>query len=352
MQYSWPNVYFQWLDYARENVMPEYPKRAKLLLLLNFFEQNTDEQHPKSMSDILHYMQSAGLTVERKSVYSDIALLRDLGYDIIKTSEGVASYFMGSRRMEPAEAEIFAGAVSAARFITQKKSVELIEKLGSVFSKPQAAQFSRRLELARALKTKNEEIYYNIDKIVTALNTHKKISFQYFEYLPSKQQQMRKEGRRYLATPYTLMWFEDAYYVICNMDKYDNLSHFRVDRMAKIEVEAAGARRIDEVSEYKNYIDFDEYHRSVFSMFGGEPKNVRIRFHESLATTVFDRFGLDTVVSDISGAFFTISVNVRISPGFISWLTIFGNRSEVLAPESLREEIKTLIRSLGGLYGV
>ena len=87
-------------------------------------------------------------------------------------------------------------------------------------------------------------------------------------------------------------------------------------------------------------------------MFGGEPKNVRIRFHESLATTVFDRFGLDTVVSDISGAFFTISVNVRISPGFISWLTIFGNRSEVLAPESLREEIKTLIRSLGGLYGV
>ena len=330
--------------------MQDYPKRAKLLLLLQFFQQESDEENPKTMGEIIGYLAERGISAERKSIYADITLLRDLGYDIIKTQDGGTSYFLGSRDMEPAEAEIFAGAVSAARFITQKKSTELIHKLGLRFSRRQAAQFSSRLELARAQKTKNEEIYYNIDKIVSAQNASKKISFQYFEYLPDKTRRPRKDGRRYLASPYTMMWFEDALYLICNIDKYDNLSHFRVDRMAGIAVEESEARSIKEVSEYQNYIDYDEYHRSVFSMFGGKPQTVRMRFHESLATTVFDRFGLDTVVTVNMGEWFTISVSVRVSPGFLSWLTLFGDRAEVLAPQNLRNDIKTLFGSIGALY--
>ena len=146
------------------------------------------------------------------------------------------------------------------------------------------------------------------------------------------------------------MWFEDAYYLVCNIDKYDNLSHFRVDRMAKVQVLCDDLRKISEVSEYKNYIDFDEYHRSVFSMFGGNSKNVRIRFREELATTVFDRFGLDVNVSEIRNGWFTISVSVRVSPGFRSWLTIFGDKTEVLSPDSLRHDIKSMIESLGSVY--
>ena len=185
----------------------------------------------------------------------------------------------------------------------------MLFRSGSLFSRAQGVTFHNRLELARTLKTKNEEIYYNVDRIVHAQNTQKKISFLYFEYMPDKTQRLRREGRRYTASPYSLMWFEDAYYLVCNIDKYDNLSHFRVDRMAKVQVLCDDLRKISEVSEYKNYIDFDEYHRSVFSMFGGNSKNVRIRFREELATTVFDRFGLDVNVSEIRNGWFTISVS-------------------------------------------
>ena len=331
--------------------MNAYPKRAKLLLLLQYFERYTDEQHPKNMYDILRFLEENGVGAERKAVYADISLLCDLGYDIIKTRGRSSGYFLGARRMEIAEAEICASAVSAAKFITQKKSTELIKKLGSLFSDAQSAVFRMRQGLARTQKTRNEEIYYNIDRIVLAQNTNKKISFQYFEYMPDKTKRLRKGGSRYVASPYSLMWYEDADYLICNIDKYDNLSHFRADRMEKVEVLGEDARPIGEVSEYKNYLDFDAYHRSVFGMFGGQPKNVRIRFRETLATPVFDRFGLDADVTDIRDGWFTVSVTVRLSPGFISWLTIFGDQAEVLSPHSLRDDIRALIGSLGRLYG-
>ena len=330
--------------------MAEYPKRAKTLILLQYFQRYTDEKHPKSINDILQHLQDNGISAERKAVYSDINLLRDTGYDIIKVSGRIPSYFLGERSMELAEAEICASAVAAARFITRKKSKELLQKIGSFFSKDQSLMLRERFELARTLKTKNEEIYYNIDRIVSAQNENNKITFLYFEYLPDKTLRLRKDGKRYTASPYTLMWFEDAFYLVCNIDKYNNLSHFRVDRMAKVEVIDEKQRNIDEVSEYKNYIDFDEYHRSVFSMFGGKLQNVRIRFKDELATAVFDRFGLDVNVSDRKDGWFTVSVHVRVSPGFLSWLTIFGGNAELLSPKSLRDDIRNMIETLSGVY--
>lgn len=331
--------------------MNTYPKRAKLLLLLRFLKSETDEQNPKTVAEIIEHLSSFGIDAERKSVYKDIELLRDLGYDIIKLKNGrEVAYYLAGKLFEQAEAEIFASAICAAKFVTQKKSSELIDKIAGIFSKNQSRAFKQRLELARTKKTKNDEVYYNIDKIITASNASKRISFQYFEYLPNKTQRIRKDGRRYKASPYSLVWFEDALYLVCNIDKYDNLSNFRVDRMTGIEILEQKARNIEEVSEYKNYLDFDDYHKSVFGMFGGQRKIVRIRFHESLATAVFDRFGLDVQVSDIRDGWFTISANVRISPGFISWLTIFGDKARVLSPRSLIEEIKTMIRNLTTVY--
>jgi len=331
--------------------MDDFPKRARILLLLKYLTEQTDEQHPKKMTEILEYLEHAGAGAERKAVYADIGILRDLGFDVIMTNDRAGGYFLGQRTMELAEAEVCAGAISAARFMTEKKSRELIHKLGDPFGCAASSRFRERMELARTQKTHNEEIYYNIDRIVRAQDAGKKISFLYFEYMPDKTQRFKKDGQRYLASPYTLMWYEDCYYLVSNIDKYDNLSHFRVDRMSRVEITDEDIREISEVSEYKNYIDFDEYHRSVFGMFGGTPQSVRIRFRDELATAVFDRFGLEIAVSDIRDGWFTVSVSVRVSQGFLSWLTIFGDKAEVLAPDSLRQDIIALIGSLGRLYG-
>lgn len=330
--------------------MNDYPKRARTLLVLKYLQEHTDEYNPKQMSDILAFLRDAGIEAERKSVYGDLNLLREVGFDVIKTTDKTTAYFLGQRPLEMAEAQVCASAISAARFMTERKSRELLRKLGDFFGAVQSQSFRSSLELARAQKTRNEEIYYNIDRIVHAQSLGRKITFLYFEYMPDKTQRLKRNGQRYCASPYTLMWFEDAYYLICNIDKYDNLSHFRVDRMTRVELSGEDRRDIGEVSEYKNYIDFDDYHRSVFGMFGGEPRSVRIRFRSELATAVFDRFGLDVSVSDIRDGHFTVSVNVRVSPGFISWLTIFGEKAEVLSPDSLREQIISFISELSRVY--
>lgn len=330
--------------------MSDYPKRARVLLVLDYFVKHTDEQNPRQLSDIIAYLHQNGIDAERKTLYTDIYLLRELGYDIVKTHEGKSAYFLGQRPLEMAEAQICASAVAAARFVTERKSHELIRKLADNFGTVQSASFRNRMELARTQKTHNEEVYYNVDKIVHAQLGGNKISFLYFEYMPDKSQRLKRQGQRYKASPYTLMWFEDAYYLVCNIDKYDNLSHFRVDRMTRVEIENQLLRPICEVSEYKNYIDFDDYHKSVFGMFGGKLQSVRIRFHEELATAVFDRFGLDADVSEITDGGFTVSANVRVSPGFISWLTIFGDRAVVLSPQSLREQIRIWLESLTSIY--
>lgn len=330
--------------------MNDYPKRTRILLILKYLTEHTDEYHPKQMTDILEHLQQNGINAERKSVYKDLNLLRDIGYDIIKTTDRQSAYFLGERTLEMAEAQVCASAISAARFMTERKSKELIIKLGDFFGHAQSLSFRSRMELARTQKTHNEEIYYNIDRIVHAQSLGKKITFLYFEYKPDKTQQLKRDGQRYSASPYTLMWFEDAYYLVCNIDKYDNLSHFRVDRMTHVEISDQDQRSISEVSEYKNYLDFDDYHRSVFSMFGGKLQTVRIRFSEDLATAVFDRFGLDVNVTNIRDGHFTVSVTVRVSPGFISWLTIFGDKAEVLSPDGLREQISDLLSSLAHVY--
>ncbi len=326
--------------------MGVYPKRARILLLLKYFMRHTDEQNPKRLSEIIGYLKQKGIQAERKALYADINLLRDMGFDIVKTTAGKTVYFLGQRVLEMAEAQICASAIAAARFVTQKKSRELIKKLTHGLSIEQGASLTGNMELARTQKTHNEEIYYNIDKITLAQSVKKKISFLYFEYMPDKTLRLKRQGQRYFASPYTLMWFEDAYYLVCNIDKYDNLSHFRVDRMTNVNIEDSAIRSINEVSEYKNYIDFDEYHKSVFGMFGGEPQHVRIRFKDELSSAVFDRFGLDVDVTDVRDGGFTISASVRVSPGFISWLMIFGDKANVLSPQSLREQIHGWVNSL------
>jgi predicted DNA-binding transcriptional regulator YafY len=331
--------------------MPKNPnQKLKLLYMMRILQEKSDEAHPLTMSQIMEELFRYDIKAERKSVYDDLEALRSYGLDVEKTKGRSCGYYIANRVFELPELKLLVDAVQSSKFITRKKSDELIKKVESFASVHEAQLLQRQVYVANRVKSMNESIYYNIDKIVRAVGANQKISFLYFEYLPDKTLQLRRDGRRYEASPYSLMWFEDAYYLVCNMDKYDNLSHFRVDRMTRVEIMDEPRRPVGEVSEYKNYIDFDEYHRSVFFMFGGKPQQVRIRFCDDLATAVFDRLGLDVDVSNIKDGCFTVSASVRVSPGFLSWLTVFGDKAEVLYPESLREDMKQLIASLAGVY--
>ena len=165
-------------------------QKGKLLYLLRFFETYTDEEHHGSMEDILSYLRQNDIQAERKSVYSDIETLREFGYDIILQKR--SGYFLASRVFETPELKLLVDAVQASRFITSKKSEELIRKLESLTSRQEGVKLKRQLYVANRNKAVNENIYYSIDQIYSAISLNKKIRFQYFEWNVKKCLQFLK----------------------------------------------------------------------------------------------------------------------------------------------------------------
>ncbi|MCL2588261.1 MAG: WYL domain-containing protein [Oscillospiraceae bacterium] len=234
--------------------------------------------------------------------------------------------------------------MQSSRFITTKKSGELIQKLSGLTSRHQAKGLRRQVFTAERPKAINEGVYYNIDTIHLAIHDGFQINFQYFDYDLSKTRAYRRDGEQYQLTPLALCWSDDNYYLICYNAKYDALNHYRVDRMSAVSLCAEKADKID-----NSRFDVSEHVQRLFGMFGGEVVRARLWFDQSLINTVLDRFGIEVPLHK-SGAGFEVTVDISTSPVFLGWIAQFGGKAEILAPDSLRKSMRTMIRELGERY--
>lgn len=154
------------------------------------------------MPEILSSLEKYDVTAERKSIYDDLEALRVFGIDIIGEQRNKTYYYrVGKRDFELAELKLLVDVVQSSKFITAKKSNELIKKLENLASKYEASQLQRQVYVARRIKTMNESIYYNVDKIHTAIGANVKIKFQYFQWNVDKKMELRKNRELYLVSP-------------------------------------------------------------------------------------------------------------------------------------------------------
>ena len=320
--------------------MPKNPKqKQKLLYIMKFFLEKTDEEYGVTVADIIDYLDGCDIIAERKSIYSDIENLRDFGLDIVKTKVGKISLFsLVSRDFETQELKLLVDAVQSSKFITQKKSRDLIKKIEGLTSHNQAKELHRQVIVANRVKTSNEEIYRNIDSISRAINHRKKISFCYTQWAVSRTgakkiiKVRRHDGERYLVTPKSLTWDDENYYLIAYDKAADTLKHFRVDKMEDILVEEMrgdGSKAVDR-------FDLAVYTKQVFGMYGGELVSVKLRFDDALIGVVVDRFSDKVIISPNSDGTFTVTADVMLSPQFFGWLFSFGDQAKLLAPKSAR----------------
>lgn len=318
--------------------------KMKLLYLMKIFLERTDEEHALSMQEILNALAEFRIKAERKSIYTDMELLRQYGLDIEMVKTKTVKYYISSRDFELPELKLLVDAVQSSHFITAKKSNELIKKLSALASVHQAKQLKRQVYLAEQAKPLNESIYYNVDAIHTAINEKHKISFQYFDYNVDKKRVYRRDGELYIHTPVALCWNDDKYYLICYNTKYDDFTHYRVDRMNKVEVLEEKAEKID-----NKRFSIAEHTKKNFGMFGGELTQATLRFDNELVNAVLDKFGTDVLLSK-KGEQFEITVEVSNSPVFLSWIFQFGEKAEIIAPEGLRLSMKESIEKVRGKY--
>lgn len=322
-------------------------QKLKLLYLMKILLQKTDETHGITMPEIISELNAYGISAERKGLYNDMECLRTYGMEIAGYQEERAYYYkVVDRQFELAELKLLVDSVQSAKFITTKKSRELIEKITGLASKYEATQLNRQVYMAERIKTKNEGIYYNVDAIYNAIAENVKITFQYFQWNIKKQMELRHDGALYQVSPWALSWDDDNYYLIAYDEKEEKIKHFRVDKMLHIEMteEKREGRWV-----FKEF-DIAVYARKMFGMFDGEEEMVKILCHNSLAGVMIDRFGKDISLIPVDEEHFSVTVRVAVSRQFLSWVMALGEGAKIIGPDVVVEQVKTEVERLVKQY--
>lgn len=323
-------------------------QKLKLIYLMKILLEKTDETHSITMSEIIDALQAYGIGAERKSLYDDLETLRVYGMDIIGTQEDRKYYYhVGNRQFELAELKLLVDSVQSAKFITEGKSNELIKKIEGLASQYEASQLHRQVFVNGRVKTMNESIYYNVDRIHTAIAENSRIRFRYFQWNVDKEMELRHNGAVYEVSPWALSWDDENYYLIAYDSIQGIIKHFRVDKM--LNIESSGEQR--EGKQMFKSFNMAAYARKTFGMYGGVEEWVRIKCDNSLAGVMIDRFGKDVSMTRLNEKQFVATVDVAVSRQFMAWVIGLGDGAEIIGPESVVDEMRKEIKRLAGQYG-
>lgn len=316
-------------------------QKLKLLYLCKILLERTDEAHPMTVAQMGEELEKLGIHAQRKSLYSDLCSLREFGLDLVCCRSRTTSYFVANRGFELPELKILADAVACSRFITEKKSAQLVGKISRLASGPEASLLERQVFVRGRAKTQNEQIYYNVDTVHRAIALGRAVAFRYFGYRVDWAsphhwtKQYRRGGEKHVAFPYALVWNDENYYMTACYEQYGGITNFRVDKMEQIEILPPDAFRKPEGSSFSPA----EYSKKVFGMFSGNGQRVTLRFDNSLIGVVLDRFGKDVVIRKADGAGFAVTFEAIAGPTMLGWIFEFGSKVRILEPESLAREL-------------
>lgn len=324
--------------------MKKSNQKLKLLYLASIFAEKTDEEHSITIPEIICELEKYDVSAERKSLYDDLECLKLYGLDICSVKSRSTGYYLASRDFELPELKLLVDSVQSSKFITSKKSMELISKIEKLTSKEYAKKLHRQVYVTNRVKTPNEQIYYNVDKIHDAIAVGKQITFKYFSYDIAKNKVYRKNGELYTESPVTLTWDDENYYLITYKEKYSGYTHYRVDKMENIEITDK-----DRILGDKNF-DITEYSKKMFQMFGGEETRVSVEFSNDLVGVVYDKFGIDIPVVKSDDAHFICHINVAVSPHFLSWIMSFGDKARVVSPQNVVDDLCNLADKIRNMY--
>ena len=311
-------------------------QKLKIFYILDYLERNSHADHPVRAAQLIQMLEKRhNIICERKTIYSDIAALQDLGVDIVSIPGKNGGYYIASRNFELPELKLLIDAVQSSRYLTEKKSRELIEKLCNQCSVHDARLVRRDVVVSGRVKSMNESIYYNVDTIQEAIAENKQITFRYFDWgLDGKR---RYRDREYIASPYGLCQDNENCYLLALSERH-GITSYRVDRMSDIAALTDPRLPCPELTGKK----LQEHAGRLFQMYSGEATDVKLRFHRSLVNVVIDRFGTDTMLIPEGDEHFVFTVRVAVSPMFLSWIIGFGAKAKVLHPASVAEKCKAL----------
>ena len=306
----------------------------RILELFRFLYQQTDENHTVTVSDMITYLNEKGIQAVRQTIYADINILTDAGFDIVVVKSTQNQYFMGNRLFEYPELKMLTDAVASSKIISRRKSEALIQKLCSLTSTHQAFKLEELASLSSRVKPDNEKVYYIIDTIYAAVLEHRQIRFQYYEYTQLKEKVLKHDGYRYLLNPYALEWKNDHYYLIGYSHKHQRIAHFRVDRLANIEL-------LESQFLPTEKFDTAAYTNKIVDMFASDsPIRVDLLCSNELMCVMIDDYGEDIPVWPYGEEHFLTTIEVNPSSTFYGWVFKFMGKIKILSSQTCVDEMR------------
>lgn len=322
-------------------------QKLKMLYLSKIFAEQTDDEHGLTMPEIIERLAACGVNADRKTLYLDFEELRRYGLDILSEQVGHKTYYsLGARDFELPELKLLVDSVQAAKFITDKKSRELIRKLEGMVSAHQARQLHRQVLISGRVKAMNESIYYNIDKLHGAINADAQIRFQYYQWNVKKEMALRRNGAWYQVSPWALIWDDENYYLVAYDGIDSKIKHYRVDKMLHIKITEEKRLGRDTFRAF----DMAKYAKSLFGMYGGEETDVTLEGENHLVGVVIDRFGKDIALVPIDEERFEAKVRVAVSPQFFGWVMGLGGGVRVTGPGPVVKRMRAEVQKLADQY--
>jgi len=325
----------------KENV-----KKVRLLRIWEILKQESDENHPMPTTVLLAKLKEGGIECDRRTLYNDIKALNEFGYEVMCNRAATNEYYVVDREFDIPEIRILMDAVQAASFITEKKTKELVDKIARLAGSRTGEVLKQNIVDFNSTKGTNEHIYYSVDEIATAINSHKKITFTYFDYDEKHRKVYRKEGASYLVNPVATVFADDKYYLVCYDDKHGNLAAYRVDRMESVKT---SIEDINETEEAKKF-DVIRHRKQAFGMYAGEPERVSFEADKSILDPIFDAFGDEVNLMSISENRVRFTEEVQLSPTFFGWCAQFGKKLTILSPQKVMDAYVDFLNDSLTLY--
>lgn len=322
-------------------------QRLKLLYLLQIFYEETDDAHGLNVKEIAGRLNRYGVTADRKTLYTDFEALKTFGVDLIAAKQGRDTvYYIGAREFELPELKLLVDSVQSAKFLSARKSSDLIKKIESLTSIHGAKHLQRQVLISDRVKSMNESVYYSVDILHEAINENKQVRFHYFQWNLKKEMELRKYGAWYQVSPWGLIWDDENYYLVAFDAEDKKIKHYRVDKMLHLSILD---RDREGDAQYRAF-NLPKYTKSLFGMYGGEPTAVTLECENALAGIVIDRFGKDVVIMKSDEKHFRARVTVAVSPLFFGWVFAIGPGLRIIGPEQVVEGMKAALREQNALY--
>ncbi len=323
--------------------MAAQDQKIRILYIMNILLERTDEGHLLNANEIMRILKAEhGIDSDRKTIYGAVETLQRFGLDVIQVKGKVSGYYIGSRSFELPELKLLVDAVQSSKFITGRKSEELIRKLETLTSRYEADKLQRQVFIYNRNKTFNETIYYGVDAIHEAIYQDRQITFQYAQWNAKKELVLRHDGDKYHISPWALSWDDENYYLIGYDKKADLIKHYRVDKMQHIAL--ADEKREGE-AHFRQF-DPGAFAKKTFGMHSGTDERVTLLCSNELAGVIIDRFGQDVWMLPHGEEHFRAKVNVTVSRQFFGWLTGIGEQVRIEEPQTVQAAYKDYLKQI------